>query len=127
MTVKIPSIILNSDGSRSLNKPSFDITFSGTAETKRRCNMFSLLRYFWLALSRADENVMSNRSAKIGVNREYAMCNKSLVRMANSHRTVQGSAEECGGDVDAEIALNAPLDGAIPFPTSPKSTRLNTM
>jgi len=32
-----------------------------------------------------------------------------------------------GGDVDAEIALNAPLDGAIPFPTSPKSTRLNTM
>jgi hypothetical protein len=67
MTVKIPSIILNSDGSRSLNKPSFDITFSGTAETKKRCNMFSLLRYLWLALSRADENVMSNRSAKIGV------------------------------------------------------------
>jgi hypothetical protein len=32
--------------------------------------MFSLLRYFWLALSRADENVMSNRSAKIGVERK---------------------------------------------------------
>jgi hypothetical protein len=67
MTVKIPSIILNSDDGRSLNKPPFDITFSGTVEIKRRYNVFSLLHYFELAPSRADENVMSNRSAKIGV------------------------------------------------------------
>ena len=67
MIVKPPSIISNSDGGRSLNKPTFDITFSGTVETKRRCNMFSLLHYYELAPSRADENVMSNCSAKIGV------------------------------------------------------------
>ena len=67
MTVKIPSMISNSDSGRSLIKPSFDITFSGTVETKRSCNMLSLLHYFYLAPSRADENRMSNCSAKIGV------------------------------------------------------------
>ena len=41
MTVKIPSIISNSDGGISLNKPSFSITFSGTVETKRCGNMLS--------------------------------------------------------------------------------------
>lgn len=60
--------IFTFDGSRCLSKPSFDIRFSGTVESKRNCNMFSLLHYFEQAPSKADENVMSNRSAKIGDN-----------------------------------------------------------
>jgi len=67
MIVKMPWNIFISDSSKILIKPSFDITFSGTVETKRIYNMFSLLHYFEPAPSRADENVMSNRSAKIGV------------------------------------------------------------
>jgi perosamine synthetase len=41
--------------------------------------MFSLLHYFELALSRADENVMSNRSAKIGVKALSEYCRRNKI------------------------------------------------
>jgi len=98
MTLKMPSIILNSDGGRSLSKPSFDITFSGTVETKRSCNMFSLLHYFELAPSRADENVMSNRSAKIGVHWKMHFPITSFIRSHHLRKRKKGRVTRNQGE-----------------------------
>ena len=65
--VKMPWNIFISDGSRILIKPSFDIIISGTVMANLICNMFSLLRIYRSALCNANENVISNCSAKIGV------------------------------------------------------------
>ena len=64
--MKFPGHIFHFDHGRSLNIPSFDIRISETGKTKRICNIFSLLHYFYMERWRADENLISNRSAKIG-------------------------------------------------------------
>jgi hypothetical protein len=67
MIVKMPWNIYISDSSKIIIKPPFDIRISGTAMAKLICNMLSLLRYYRSALCNADENLISNCSAKIGV------------------------------------------------------------
>ena len=54
-------------GGASLSDPSFDIKVLEIAATDPCCNLFSLLHYKPSATSKADEHLISNRSAKIAV------------------------------------------------------------